>query len=328
MDANQADLNIREQVWTHERAASPQSIPQALEALALVSRYQRDEEIYPQQGPIECWYRVISGAARRFALRADGRRQTVDLLLPGDFFGFGVRGTHAFTAEAIAADTVIARYPVSRIETVAASDPRAARQLSAIISDGMSRLHSLLLILGRTTAEQKVGSFLLHMQERLGNDLADRLWLPVTRYDIADFLALSVETVSRSLTGLKDRGVIALAGPREIRIIDSEAVAAEHDTHEVLAWPSAPERRAPSSLREDVPRTRSVEIRIPAFAFGNVLSEMRRWLDHERCEPSRFTCVRDGSGAVVVRVEFTKESEGLVNAFEQEFVASSKTVSA
>ena len=126
MDANQADLNIREQVWTHERAASPQSIPQALEALALVSRYQRDEEIYPQEGSVECWYRVISGAARRFALRADGRRQTVDLLLPGDFFGFGVRGTHAFTAEAIAADTVIARYPVSRIEMLAASDPRAA----------------------------------------------------------------------------------------------------------------------------------------------------------------------------------------------------------
>jgi hypothetical protein len=68
-----------------------------LEALALVSRYQRDEEIYPQEGSVECWCRVISGVARRFALRADGRRQTVDLLLPGDFFGFGVHGMHAFT---------------------------------------------------------------------------------------------------------------------------------------------------------------------------------------------------------------------------------------
>jgi CRP-like cAMP-binding protein len=50
----------------------------------------------------------------------------------------------------------------------------------------MSRLHSLLLILGHTTAEQKVGAFLLHMQERAGNGVADRLWLPETRYDIAD----------------------------------------------------------------------------------------------------------------------------------------------
>src|SRR5690348_14546855 len=124
MDANRADLSTSEQMWTHEPAASPRSIPQMLEALALVSRYQQDEEIYRQEGSVEGWYRVISGAARRFAVRADGRRQTVDLLLPGDFFGFGVRGTHAFTADAITADTVIARYAVSRIETFAASDPR------------------------------------------------------------------------------------------------------------------------------------------------------------------------------------------------------------
>ena len=71
-----------------------------------------------------------------------------------------------------------------------------------------------------------------------------------------------------------------------------------------------------------------MEVRVPAFVFGNVLSEMRRWLDHERCEPSRFTCVRDGSGTVIIRVEFAKESDGLAEACEQEFVASSETGSA
>jgi CRP-like cAMP-binding protein len=295
-------------------------MPQMLEALALVSRYQRDEEIYPQEGSVECWYRVISGAARRFALRADGRRQTVDLLLPGDFFGFGVHGTHAFTAEAIAADTAIERYPVSRLERLAACDPRAARELSGIISDGMSRLHSLVRILGRITAEQKVGSFMLYMQERVGSGVADRLALPVSRYDIADYLALSVETVSRSLTGLKDRGVIALPGPREIRIIDRDALANEREIREVLTWPAAAERRAPTPIRE-VPQTRSVEVRVPRFAFGDVLGEMRRWLDHGRCDPSRFTCVREGSGSVIIRVEFAKASEALVEAFKQEFAS-------
>src|SRR5438105_1492102 len=110
MNANGASLHISEPTWTHERAEGPRSIPTALEALAVASRFQRDEEIYPQQGSVGCWCRVISGAARRFILRADGRRQTVDLLLPGDFFGFGVRGMHTFTAEAIVADTVVARY--------------------------------------------------------------------------------------------------------------------------------------------------------------------------------------------------------------------------
>jgi CRP/FNR family nitrogen fixation transcriptional regulator len=324
MNANRAGLQISEPGWTHERAASPRPVPQALESLATVSRYQRDEEIYPQQGSVECWYQVISGAARRFILRADGRRQTVDLLLPGDFFGFGVRGMHAFTAEAIVANTVIARYPASRIETLAASDPRAARELSGIVVGAMSRLHSLLLILGRTTAEQKVGSFLLHIRERIGSDSMGRLTLPVTRYDVAEYLALSVETVSRALTGLKERGVIALSGPREIGIIDRDALENERDADEGLVRPPVVERCKSNPIRA-VPRTRSVEVRVPPFVFGDVLSDMRRWLDQERCDPSRFTCVREGSGAVIVRVEFANESEALVEAFEQAFAASSET---
>jgi len=322
MNANRAGLNISEPVWTHERVASSRSIQDALESLAIVSRYQRDEEIYPQQGGVECWYRVVRGAARRFSVCADGRRQIVDLLLPGDFFGFGVRGTHAFTAEAIVADTVIARYPTSRIETLTASEPRAARELSGIVLEAISRLHSLLLILGRTTAEQKVGSFLLHMQERVGNSGANRLTLPVSRYDVADFLALSVETVSRSLTGLKERGVITLFGPRDIGIIDRDALAEERDASEEPVRVPADVVRASSPPRE-APRSPPVEVRVPGFAFGNVLGEMRRWLDRQRCDPRRFTCAREGSGAVVIRVEFANESEKVAKAFEQQFAASS-----
>ena len=321
MNAIRASLNISEPVWTHECVTSSRPIPQALEALAIVSRYQRDEEIYPQQGGVECWYRVVSGAARRFSVCAEGRRQIVDLLLPGDFFGFGVRGTHAFAAEAIVPDTVVARYPASRIETLATSNPRAAQDLSGIVLDAISRLHSLLLILGRTTAEQKVGSFLLHMQERARNGGADRLTLPVSRYDIADFLALSVETVSRSLTGLKERGVITLSGPRDIEIIDHNALA-EPEERDASEEPARVPARAPTPPRE-APRSPPVEVRVPGFAFGTVLGEMRRWLDRQQCDPRRFTCAREGSGAVIIRVEFANQSEKVAKAFEQRFAASS-----
>lgn len=322
MNTNRAGLNIDEPVWTHERVASSRPIPQALEALAIVSRYRRDEEIYPQQGGVECWYRVVSGAARRFSVCAEGRRQIVDLLLPGDFFGFGVRGTHAFAAEAIVADTVIARYPASRIETLATSNPHAAQDLSGIVLDAISRLHSLLLILGRTTAEQKVGSFLLHMRERVGNGDVDRLTLPLSRYDIADFLALSVETVSRSLTGLKERGVITLSGPRDIEIIDHAALAEEGDaSEEPVRLPAAAVRA--SNPAPEARRSPPVEVRVPGFAFGTVLGEMRRWLDRQQCDPRRFTCAREGSGAVIIRVEFANQSEKVATAFEQQFGASS-----
>jgi CRP/FNR family transcriptional regulator, nitrogen fixation regulation protein len=331
MNSNRAGLRISEPGWTHERAASHRSTAQALESLAIVSQYHRDEEIYPQQASVKCWYRVISGAARRFVLRADGRRQTVDLLLPGDFYGFGLRGMHAFTAEA-AAETVIARYPASRLETLAGSDSRIPRELSDIVLSAMSRLNSLLLILGRTTAQQKVGAFLLYMQERVGSGGAGRLVLPVSRYDIADYLALSVETVSRSLTALKERGAIALSGPREIGMIDPDVLTEEREAGEASPRPSVSPRPRPPIAEEcnpsplrTVPRSRLVEVRVPPFALGNVLGDMRRWLDHQRCDPSCFTCVREGSGAVVIRVEFPDQIEAKADAFEKQFAASSET---
>jgi CRP/FNR family transcriptional regulator, nitrogen fixation regulation protein len=111
---------------------------------------------------VECWYRVVWGAARRFAFEPTGGAKPSTSCCPAIFFGFGVHGKHAFTAEAIAYDTVIARYPGSRMEMLAACDAAAAGELAGIISRGMSWLHSLLLIIGRTTTEQKVGAFLLH----------------------------------------------------------------------------------------------------------------------------------------------------------------------
>lgn len=328
MNSNRASPHISESVWTHEQAASPRSTPEPLESLATtLSKYQRDEEIYPEQGPVEYWYQIVSGAARRYSLRADGRRQIVDLLLPGDFFGFGLRGAHVFTADAISVDTVVRRYRVAQVETLAASDTRAAREQFEIIFGAMSRVHSLLMILGRTTAEQKVGGFLLYLHGRLGSRTTNRVTLPVSRYDVADYLALSVETVSRSLTGLKERGLIALSGPREIGILDREALADEQDAGEMAASPR-PVERCISSAIKDLPRTVSVQVRVPPFAFGDVLSDMRQWLDSQHCDPSRFTCVREGSGAVVVRVEFTKENEAVARAFDEQFAASDATAAA
>jgi CRP-like cAMP-binding protein len=147
------------------------------------------------------------------------------LLLPGDVFGFGARGKHHFAVEAAVDTTVVLRYPRSRLEALAESDARIARELRDAACEAMSRLHGLILNLGRTTAEEKVGHFLLRIAERLAGGPADMVVLPISREDIADYLAVSVETVSRSLTQLKRRGVIRLIGTRQIRIIDPKALA-------------------------------------------------------------------------------------------------------
>jgi CRP/FNR family nitrogen fixation transcriptional regulator len=332
MNPASANPQFGNPVWGHERIESPRSIPQALDSIAAPSRYEHDQVIYREESPVAYWYRLISGAAQRFAVRPDGKRQIVDLLLPGDMFGFGIRGEHSFSAEAITDGTVVARYPIARVEALAASGQKAAQEIRELVIEAAARLHSLLLILGRTTAEEKVGCFLLLMQRRVGCGPGNRLVLPLTRYDVADYLALSVETVSRALSGLKKRGVIALSGPRQIGIIDSDALLDRRDNVETLPMSPRVERRPPqlpadvrrpSQLRAEVPQAKVVEIRIPSFAFADTLSDMRSWLDHHRCDPSRFTCVREGSGAVVVRVEFESNREELVRAFTQEFARSS-----
>jgi CRP/FNR family nitrogen fixation transcriptional regulator len=195
-----------------------------LDALAAIIPFHRGQEICSQGRPVEHWYRVLSGAARQCALRPDGRRQIVDLLLPGDFFGFASGEEWDSTVEAVAEGTVVAGYPRRQIETLADSDPKIARELRQIAFAALSRLQTQLLILGRITALEKVSSFILEMAIRLHDNDNNRVALPVSRYDIADYLAVSVETVSRSLSDLKQRGTIKLSGTRTVRIIDRGAL--------------------------------------------------------------------------------------------------------
>jgi CRP-like cAMP-binding protein len=202
---------------------------QDLDTISMRMECVRGQQIYKQNSSVEYWYRIETGAARRFSARTNGTRQIVDLMLPDDFFGFGVRGRHHFTVEAVLDGTIIALYPCSRLESLAVLDPHVARELWDAARAAMSRQNALILNLGRTTAEQKVGHFLVKMAERLAGGHADKLVLPMSREDIADYLALSVETVSRSLTQLRRREVIRLTGAREIRILDRSALAKEDE---------------------------------------------------------------------------------------------------
>jgi CRP/FNR family transcriptional regulator, nitrogen fixation regulation protein len=197
---------------------------ESLDALAVILPHRRGEEICSQGQPIEYWYFVISGAARRCTIRPDGRRQIVDLLLPGDFCNFAIGEEWDVTIEAVTEGTVVAAYPRRRIEMLADSDPKIAHEIRKIAYAALSRLQAQLLILGRITALEKVGSFILEMAARLSDGDADQVALPVSRYDIADYLGVSVETVSRSLSDLKQRGAIKLLGTRTVSIVDRDVL--------------------------------------------------------------------------------------------------------
>jgi CRP/FNR family transcriptional regulator, nitrogen fixation regulation protein len=192
-----------------------------LDAFAKIVLCNRGQEISNNPGPAGHWYYVIAGAVRRCAVRPDGRRQILDLMLPRDFF-FVLAGQNEATIEAIAEGTVLASYPGKRVDLLAERDPQFARELRDVAFQSLTRSQAQLLIVGGVTALEKVGSFLLSLDVR--ENTSGQVVLPVSRYDIADYLAVSVETVCRAFTYLQQRGAISLAGKRTVKILNRGAL--------------------------------------------------------------------------------------------------------
>jgi CRP/FNR family nitrogen fixation transcriptional regulator len=167
-------------------------------------------------------YYVIVGAVRRCAIRADGRRQIIDLMLPRDFF-FVTDNQGEEAVEAITEETVLASYRGGRINMLAERDRQFARELRDVASQSLARTRNQLMIIGGVTAVEKVGSFLLSLDGRESNERG-QVELPLTRYDIAEYLAVSVETVCRAITDLQQRGIIALAATRTVKILNRGAL--------------------------------------------------------------------------------------------------------
>ena len=214
---------------------------EALRTLAVTTRYFRGQEICSQGEPANHWFWIIAGSARRSVIRPDGRRQIVDLLLPGDCFGFTNGAEYDDTVEAVVADTYVAGCGRRDAEAIAESNLELAREILRAAFEAMSRLQAQLVIVGRVTALEKVGAYLLEMLARTSSRSSEGLVLPMSRYDIADYLGLSVETVSRSLTQLKERGAIKLVGPRSVQILDRSALEGDvGPPHEDASWKRVP----------------------------------------------------------------------------------------
>lgn len=166
-------------------------------------------------------YKVESGAVLVYKILSDGTRQIVSFAFPGDIIGLESGDEHTYDAQALAA-TRIRSMPVSALWRRAASDPALAKELLESLSREVTDARDHLLTIGRLCATGRIATFLLALvrrNERNGTDPTN-IFLPVRRSDIADFLCLSVETVSRSLTELKISHVISLRGWRQIRIQD------------------------------------------------------------------------------------------------------------
>jgi CRP/FNR family transcriptional regulator, nitrogen fixation regulation protein len=196
----------------------------ALEPVMTVLRCKVDEVIYRNGEPAHYWYRVVTGAARKCSLMMGGRRQIVDFLLPGDVFGFETPDLHHFSTEVVTTGTTIARYPRRAAEDLVESDPQVSRWIREKAFHSISRLQARTLILGHTSALARVSAFLLEWMDRCNQPTCATISLPMSRYDIADYLAIAVETVSRALTLLRTQHVIVFRSTRRLSVRDRRAL--------------------------------------------------------------------------------------------------------
>jgi CRP-like cAMP-binding protein len=182
------------------------------------------EAIYRRDQPARFWYRIVNGVARKCVLTPEGRRQIVDFLLPGDVFGFGSREVHHFTTEAITSGTLVCRYPRESAAKLASEDPQVACWIREVAFAAIARLQSRTVIIGRVSAVARLSAFLLEWSDRCASSPGESISLPMSRYDVADHLALAVETISRAFTYLRTQHLIICEGTRFFSICNSAAL--------------------------------------------------------------------------------------------------------
>ncbi len=182
--------------------------------------FERGTEIFGAEEEAEFFYEVVAGAVRSYQVLADGRRQIGSFYLPGDVFGFEAGDTHSLSAEAIASGTiqVVKR---AALTARAAGDASVARQLLDLTCGELRRAQDHIGLLVRSAAE-RVAGFLIAMAKREGS--ATEVVLPMSRQDIADYLGLTIETVSRTLTQLESTATIALPSARHIVLRNAAAL--------------------------------------------------------------------------------------------------------
>jgi CRP/FNR family nitrogen fixation transcriptional regulator len=184
----------------------------SIELMGVAMHFGRNAEIYGENEPAEYLYRVISGSVRTYKVLSDGRRQIGAFYLPGDIFGLEVGDEHAFSAEAII-DSNVSIIKRSTLVALAARDANVARLLWTLTGQELKRVQDHILLLIKT-AQERVASFLLEMASRTSCDKS--IELPMSRQDIADYLGLTIETVSRTLTHLENTAAIALPSSRQV----------------------------------------------------------------------------------------------------------------
>lgn len=200
-----------------------------LEKLGKETRFAPKESLFSEDENASKVYSLTQGVARLYRLLPDGRRHIVGFALPGDFLGTTLSDRYSFSADAIT-PIVACRFSKEGFSRFAEDKPNMLRRMNEFEVRELHLARNQMLLLSSRSAEQKVALFLIGWRDRLARlgEEPKTLPLPMKRRDIADFLGLTIETVSRTFTQLEREKVI-INVPKGFRLLNLARA-------EALAW--------------------------------------------------------------------------------------------
>lgn len=177
--------------------------------------------IFREGDPADHVYSISGGTVKLYKLMSDGRRQIIGFLYSGDMFGLGLDTGYVYTAETVT-PTQLCRFTHRKLDTLMVEIPRLERRLFSVTVKDLVAAQEQMLLLGRKTAKEKVATFLMRLSRRAQQQSmpASPIALPMSRADIADYLGLTIETVSRTFTQLKKEGIIGLPASGHVVLTD------------------------------------------------------------------------------------------------------------
>jgi len=193
-------------------------------------RLSPGQPLFHEGDPASLVFTLTKGSLKLYKLLPDGRRQVTGFMYPGDFLGISIDDEHAFTAEALE-QSVLCAFSRPRFDDFTEDNAEMERELYRLAAHELAAAQQQMVLLGRKTAAERFATFLLMLAERAERIGAAARFvdLPMSRSDIADYLGLTKETVSRVLAQLKKQRLIRLEALDRIEILDREGLEAAAD---------------------------------------------------------------------------------------------------
>ena len=202
--------------------------------LGSMQRLRAGQPVFHQGDPARRVFMLTLGSLKIYTLLGDGRRQVTGFMFPGDFLGISVEGEYAFTIEALQ-QSELWWFSREAFDSFIETHPSIERELYRMAAHELAAAQRQMVLLGRKNAAERLASFFLELLKReqtIAGSMAQSFGLPMSRLDIADYLGLTKETVSRMLAELRGRGLIRLERQNRVEVLERERleeVAAGND---------------------------------------------------------------------------------------------------